>query len=352
MKAPTVQPESAISDELLRSVIAEALAKRGQVVHATDAIERRPYEYYSSFQMEEVTVELDSGRRISLILKNLSPRHMLKAAQAVRPSDSSSAEREIGFYRDVLASANLETAEYYGSDADVERQRYWLLLEKVRGENLANVGDFEVWLAAAKWLARAHRRLPQAMQRRKYASFLCRYDCDCFQRWIERFRCALPRLKLVDGRAPSAGETSFLIDQARFAAELVDRLPVTIIHGEFYASNVLVQTSDEGLRICPVDWETVGVGPGLLDLAALVAGSWSDEQRVALAEAYLSALEKMGQGPIDRDEAMAALRCCRLLMALKWSGCSPDWRPPPEHWCDWLAEAVVLAHSIRPSVAS
>jgi hypothetical protein len=347
MKPLTTQSEPAISDEVLRGAIAEALASRGQVLHAADAVERRPYEYYSSFQLEEVTIGRDNGRRLKLILKNLSPDLMLESAQAFRPSDSSVAEREIGFYRDVLSAVSLETAEYFGSDCDVERNTYWLLLERVRGNNLAVEGDFDVWIAAAKWLARAHHQLPQAVRIRRRDVSLSRYGADCFRDWIERFQGGLPRLRFDDGTL-SVEEMSFLINQARRAADLVDQLPATIIHGEFYASNILVERRDDRLRICPIDWETVGVGPGLLDLAALVAGSWSDGARATLAEAYCSACEELGEGTIDRNDAMTALRCCRLLMALRWSGYPAEWQPPPEHRCNWLAEALWLARSFRP----
>ena len=35
---------------------------------------------------------------------------------------------------------------------------------------------------------------------------------------------------------------------------------MTFIHGEFYASNVLVNITGGKLRVCPVDWELAGWG--------------------------------------------------------------------------------------------
>jgi thiamine kinase-like enzyme len=118
-------------------------------------------------------------------------------------------------------------------------------------------------------------------------------------------------------------------------------LPVTFIHGEFYASNVLVD--DGGTRVCPVDWEMAALGPGLIDLAALTAGRWTEPEREALVLAYMTALAPRRGWPPPRAEFLAALACCRLHLALQWLGWSERWSPPAEHAHDWLHEALALA---------
>ena len=55
--------------------------------------------------------------------------------------------------------------------------------------------------------------------------------------------------------------------------------------------DILIVPEDNGLRICPVDWELAARGPGLLDLAALSAGRWSDDERDRLARAYFEAAD-------------------------------------------------------------
>jgi thiamine kinase-like enzyme len=138
------------------------------------------------------------------------------------------------------------------------------------------------------------------------------------------------------------GRIDRMFEQARSAVDDVDALPKTLIHGEFYASNVLVDSSDDASRIRPIDWETAGIGCGLLDLAALAAGRWSEENRQRLADAYFNAL-----GPrswlIEVRDPKRALRQCRLLLAMKWIGWSPYWEPPPEQRHDWLSEALLMA---------
>src|SRR5260370_39276510 len=99
----------------------------------------------------------------------------------------------------------------------------------------------------------------------------------------------------------------------------------------------------DSLRVCPVDWEMAGVGPGLPDLAALTAGAWTDEQKTALALAYHAALPPDHTWFTRPDALLAALDFCHLHLAMQWLGWSPEWSPPPEHRRNWLREALRLA---------
>jgi aminoglycoside phosphotransferase (APT) family kinase protein len=133
--------------------------------------------------------------------------------------------------------------------------------------------------------------------------------------------------------------------------ERLTALPVTFVHGEFYASNVLVhglaqEEEGEGLRVCPVDWEMAAVGPGLIDLAALTAGGWTADEREALALAYHAAFVPHENWPPAPEAFLVALDYCRLHLAVQWLGWSPGWSPPPEHAQDWLDEALGLAEKL------
>ena len=113
------------------------------------------------------------------------------------------------------------------------------------------------------------------------------------------------------------------------AVHRLEKLPQTLVHGELYASNVLVA----GGRVAAIDWETAGRGPGILDLAALVTG-WSDPDSRRLVAAY---------GPVDPGDLAAA----QLVLAARWLGWSPEWTPPPEHAHDWEAEARRASAALR-----
>ena len=114
------------------------------------------------------------------------------------------------------------------------------------------------------------------------------------------------------------------------------RLPRTMIHGEFCPSNILVGQTAAGPEILPVDWEMAGVGPGLMDLADLTAGKWSETERQSIVDSYRQALPPGAAPP--PDEFDAALDARRLHKAMQWLGWAPDWEPPKEHRHDWLGE--------------
>jgi aminoglycoside phosphotransferase (APT) family kinase protein len=126
-------------------------------------------------------------------------------------------------------------------------------------------------------------------------------------------------------------------------------LPVTIIHGEFYASNILVDVRTEAASVRAVDWEMAGVGPGLVDLAALAGGNWAEDQRAQIARAYWEQVLTSGANSSSSsfDEFMASLDLCRLQLAIQWLGWSSDWVPPPQQTHDWMAEAIHLIERVE-----
>jgi hypothetical protein len=85
------------------------------------------------------------------------------------------------------------------------------------------------------------------------------------------------------------------------------------------------------------------IGPGLIDLAALTSGGWSDHEREALAMAYYTAVAPQAGWSPPPAAFLKALDLCRLHLAIQWLGWSPTWEPPAEHAHDWLSEALRLA---------
>lgn len=309
----------------------ELLAALGQCLGAAvTGLERRPFAGSSSFRIEELEVRLVGGRTLEVLFKDLSREGMLDGARRAKPAFLYDPRREIEVYRKVLAPGLFGTAACHGAVADAAAGRYWLFLEKVRGRELYQVGELALWQQAARWLAGLHGSfagrddlLPLARE-----AHLLIHGPDSYRQWIDRAPC-LARL---------AGRYGQVVE--RLAA-----LPVTLLHGDFYASNVLVGETGEGIRVCPVDWEMAAVGPGLLDLAALTAGTWTEEQRTALALAYYDALPRTCRS-LDGPAFLEALDWCRLHLAVQWLGWSPGWSPPPEHAHDWLGEALGLTDKL------
>ena len=273
----------------------------------TAAIRRRPFEYRSSAPLVEIEVE---GRE--LLLKDLSPGALTERARAAKPDLLHDPAREIEVYRTFLDGAGLGTPSLAAAVADADRGRYWLAVEKVAGTELYQL-DLEHWHEAARWLARLHDRFAGVAA----SDHLVRYDRTYFELWPERAGVYPPGYEAVIDRLAS--------------------LPATLVHGELYASNVLLA----GDRVCVIDWELAGVGPAVLDLAALTAGL-ADDDAAALAETYRLALEDQP----DAKELGFALDCARLHLAIQWLGWSADWTPPPEHTLDWRAELPRLTERV------
>jgi thiamine kinase-like enzyme len=266
---------------------------------------RRPYAYRTSHRVEELEVVLDDGTKLDLLLKHLQRSELGADARRAKPAFLHNSRREAEAYR-LLATADLGAPVCYASTNE------WMLIEKVPGVELWQLGDLEAWTEAARWLERLHTFFVEHPPRGEH---LLRYDADYFGIWPAR---ALRRY-------PELGQALRGYEQV---IDLLVGLPATLVHGEFYASNVLVAER----RIAPVDWEMAGVGPGILDLAALATG-WSEKKRGSIVAAY---------GTIPKNVLNAA--CFHL--ALQWLGWSHKWTPPPQHAHDWLSEAMRAAEQL------
>jgi Ser/Thr protein kinase RdoA (MazF antagonist) len=337
-----------VTDEAeLHQFIVDAVAAHRGGSSDVVRIGRQLYDYRSSFAIEEATVYFADGAVLPLIFKSLSPDCLLSHARAVRPAHGYDPAREIIVYRELLPHLSLGAPRCYGAVAEASRGRYWLLLEKAPGSDLARSGNFAIWASTAQWLAAAHQTLTAAFSQCTQRQRLMRYDYDCFSNWIDNAERSLRRPQRAGGGAVEPWEIAWLVERSRAAARLASSLPPSLIHGDFYPSNVLISEAAPQLRICTLDWETAGIGPALLDLAALVSGSWNEQQRAELSSYYFDAEAETAAPPAGKIDQLMALRCCRLMLARKWIGWSPQWQPPTEHRHDWLAEALELARELN-----
>lgn len=336
--------EPIAGDTELRTVLQTGLSEYFRRPYLITSLTRRPYDYWSSFSLEQVTLD-SHGERLVVIFKDLGSRALSPEASRTRPAFLYEASREIQVYNRILRPLNVGTAVCYASSIDPASERYWLFLEKVDGRELFQVGEFEIWEGVARWLALLHRSA---------TPLLIPANTDTLLVWDTRQyeQCFELATRSLSERVRQQAGGSALVTRITSTYQKIIRylasLPRSFVHGEFYASNVIVQGVDDSLRVCPIDWETAGLGPAVLDLAALVAGRWTDEQRHALVVAYWNALtlvERAMWG--SRADFDHALDSCRLHLAMLLLARSPDWEPPPEHKQDWLREADELSAKLR-----
>jgi aminoglycoside phosphotransferase (APT) family kinase protein len=316
-----------LSDTDADRIVAEILATPGA------SITRRPFAYASSSRVDALDVVSHGGRTTRLLAKHLGRGAMTEAARRAKPESLHCAERELAVYRYLLPGTGLGTPALIGGWSSDGGDAV-LVLERVEGTPLTEIGDFAVWEAAARWLAHMHgtfRAAPQLpvsvqMQRR----VLLNYDRELLD--------ASARRGLERALAEAHGSAEICValrDRHEDALRTLTSAPVTLVHGDFYPSNIIVA----GDRIAVVDWELAGVGPGPLDLAALLSGSWSNAHRRALIEAYDDEARWTRQAETLTVLAAHA-ELASLQLALRWLGASPDWAAPDEHRRDWFADAL------------
>ncbi|MFL5241588.1 MAG: phosphotransferase family protein [Gemmataceae bacterium] len=338
VSAPTTSPSE------LRAVLEPALNSHFGVQRSITRLDCRPSDKRSSFALEEIDLCLEDGASLKIMFKNLSRNALLEGARQAKPAFLHDPLRETEIYRAILAPHRMGTADYYGGVVDTRASRYWLFLEKVAGVELYQVGGFAIWLEVARYLAILHTWLAAKVQSLPQgpAAHLLTYDAEYFRQWLIRAQQFLQAAGPARRRKAKRLMERLAGGYERVIERLV-ALPATLIHGEFYASNVLVQESAESLRVCPVDWEMAGIGPSLIDLAAVIAGRWTAKQKKDLALAYHASLPADNPWRAKPEAMLTALEHCRLHLAIQWLGWSSDWSPPPEHKHNWLTEAIGAA---------
>jgi hypothetical protein len=328
--------DSGPSDGELREALTLALGEAG--IGRPAGVRRQPSRYRTSFPLEVLEVALEGGRELRLIFKDLSWDRLEDEARLAKPEFLYDPLREPMVYESALPDAGIGSPRYYGSSVDQEAGRSWLFIEHVQGRELYQVGERKLWEGAARAVGEMHARLEAERGTLAGRGRLLEYDGDYYRRWIDRAQ--------EFSAAPGAPKER--ADRVAWIAERYDRvidglleLPTTVIHGELYASNVLVAGDPGAPRVCPVDWELAAVGPGLVDLAALVSGGWSEEDREAIVAAYRGAV---GQDAFTREQ----LDLCRLHLAVQWLGWAPpNWIPPEGQRHDWLGEALARAKQLE-----
>lgn len=329
-------PAQAIADRVLIGSIETRLARQGAPRRVVE-VRRSPSAYTTSFALENLTAILDDGRSLELILKDVDPDRLSERTRRGKPAFLIDPRREVEVYRTLLMPRGLGAAVYGLGDSS--RGEYWLLLEKVNGVELYQVGELDAWIAAAGWLAGFHQAC-RALASPVGALPLIQYTRGFYRLWLERAR------RFFTDDAPVSrcgrGELDWIAGRFDSVVDRLGRWPIAVIHGDFYASNVLAHSTGSSWKACPIDWEMAGAGPGILDLAALTSGNWSDQARRRIVEGYVLA----GGATAALDETVEAVDAAQVYLAVQWLGWFGRRRPPAEHVQDWLADAVARARRL------
>ena len=313
----TVEPrghegEATHDDEELRRWLQDEIAARLRTGTKIVALRRRPASEHSSHRCEVVTLQWDGGETTDVFLKDCASSSLLKDdLPACR-------ERELRVYRDVLVDADLGTPRYHGSLWNESPPRFVLALEFVPGDRL-HWCDQDSLVAAAAWLGRMQAYFLRHPMRSGPSPFLTRHDSEFFRSYAARATRAVSEV------FPSLGGrlAEDVAGYDRFIA-IMTRGPVTLVHGSFRKSHVLVGTVPDGIRVCPIDWEQAALGSPLYDLAFITDGC-DPLLLKRMCGAYRDALAMHGAPPPDEEEMQRLLPCFHLHKILLALSRSKDW---------------------------
>lgn len=291
---------------------------------ASATVRRSPYT--SSFPIDEIDIVTQDGEGCCLVRKDVDRRSCTPDARANKPKFLHDPHREAAVYELLLPQGPEGPPRLWGTICTEGRPR-WLFLDPVDGVELFQIGDLRRWCSAARWLAQFHG---SSLLDPAVGVPLLVHDEGWYRQWATRaLSVATP------SRRRAVGE---LVGLGRIASLRLLGGPQTVLHGEFYASNVLVgDAPGGGVRVAPVDWEMAAVGSPASDLAALTSGNWSEPDRRAIEDAYFEERGDDGSGAIVDQGLLAA---ARVANALQWLGWTPQWRPPVQHRSDWLANGL------------
>ena len=226
-------------------------------------IHRKRTNLATSYEIDLLTVELTSGERRHVFLKNYGI--------SIRGKDQRERriDREVRVYRELLAGADLDTPQYCGSVLAPARGQTLLLLEYILGTMVDHEADLRYWIEAPRWIGRLHAHFARQCERLERCDYLLRHDENHFMNVLSTARHAVAQL---------TPELSDRFEQVArryqpIAREMGRPFPsYTLVHGAFRSNNVMVCDRNEPIRFVGYDWEEAAVGSPLYDLAYFADG--------------------------------------------------------------------------------
>jgi hypothetical protein len=315
------------------------LRSRGDTA-AIRELDREGLSGSSSFSTSRLRARFHDGRELEVFFKDLDPSNQLVEARTIREPGLEPSRREHWMYTEVLSRSRHGTPDLYAARWDETAGHFWLFLEFVGPKRLSRLGDFDLWVDAARWAARFHA----ATHGVDFGSntLLRRFDA-------RRYADAVGRL---ENNADRFGEEdqatlAIAIDALDGTLERVTSLPQCLLHGEFFGKNVMIRPESEE-SVVVVDWETAAVGPAGVDLVSISAGRWTTAQREEMYRAYYD--EYRGSGAdgaswqVFRSDIDDVALCQAILWLSYWS------RGDDAHVDRWMRElrTVLAARQVQP----
>lgn len=288
--------------QLLESGLLDAAHRAGLKGRKLYSIERSPLES-TWYRTEIVTATLDSGEQEKFFLKDFGSYKRDKGRMVARR------ERERFFYKEVFSNGELGLPTFV---ADIwSDQRTWLILEFVDGVPLG-WRELETWYEAAAWLGCWQTALADRVQSLRDSRHFLDRDHAYFENIARNATAGAARF----GEDVAQKVEMALPDYLKGAEQLM-RQPQTVVHGAFRPHQILVNSEQTPVRICPTDWEITAIGSCLYDLAALTDG-FDGPSLETFLDRFLTEATWLRDDPPDLSDLQLAIKTCSTHRTLKW----------------------------------
>lgn len=283
---------------MLARGLTAVFSEKGTAFGELTVVRRVSSWYSSTFPSEIVTYRFDEGPELRLLCKYAGAKFYTGHGHRGGPL------YEAQVYDYILRkSPEAAIPDLHGTYVDPARRGTWLVieyLEETQRVTKARVG----MIRAARWCGRFHAH-HELRVRTVVPAWLKRYDAQYYLGWARR------TAKLTGKMHKRFPWLRTLCERFEEVVPLLLATPQTLIHGEYYPHNVLLQAG----QIRPVDWESAAIGAGEIDMASLTEG-WPTATARRWAREYQRARWPDG-APADFDRTLNA---ARLYIAFRWLG--------------------------------
>jgi hypothetical protein len=232
--------------------------------------------------------------------------------------------REVMFYRHLASTALVSTPRWYVAEVDEVSGEFVLLLEDLapaeQGDQLKGVSldqarlvvDEAAKLHGSHWGDESLNEHAWMVGSHRASRTISPEDIQALERGF--------RERYAERLAPAVAEASAYLAARIQRFRILHQGPRCVIHYDFRPDNMMFASPAGGRPVTVLDWQSVGLGTGPVDLAYFLAGALAPDVRRAHEAALLARYHEglIGLGVRDYDtEALRrgyALGGLRLLM--------------------------------------
>lgn len=195
--------------------------------------------------------------------------------------------KERTIYTNILPHLPMPTLQCYGFVEEPNGKMCWLFLEDA-GENIYLPNIQEHRMAAAQWLGLMHTTAPLIIGESRWLDCGPPYYLEHLKHTQDNILQSLNKLALNIGDIRTLQSILSLSDIVKShwneLEQFCERIPQTLVHGDFSTKNLRLRNGASGLTLLPIDWETAGWGVPAVDIIKLdistywmvVRDFWSD----------------------------------------------------------------------------